>query len=169
MSEPGHFGSRAEADVTVGSEVERRSKKRALTFAGGGPAVGIGLGVLQALQEYPEITFDVWSLSCVGAWLGCLYHVSPKRSQQDKLKFVEGTYGRLLPRGRRLRQISMPHGLCSRYSRDYRCLSELCDGPAFLFRQSGHTKVRFGRDIRIHSDIVCNPAGGVTGTSVILC
>ena len=48
MSEPGHFGSRAEADATVGSEVERRSKKRALTFAGGGPAVGIGLGVLQA-------------------------------------------------------------------------------------------------------------------------
>ncbi|HYL32975.1 MAG TPA: patatin-like phospholipase family protein [Stellaceae bacterium] len=62
-------------------------KKRALTLAGGGPAVGIGLGVLKALGESPEIKFDVWSLSCVGAWLGCLYHVSPDRS--DKYGYAE--------------------------------------------------------------------------------
>jgi predicted acylesterase/phospholipase RssA len=65
------------------------SKKRALTLAGGGPAVGIGLGVLQALQEFPEIKFDVWSLSCVGAWLGCLYHASPKRTPEDKFRYVK--------------------------------------------------------------------------------
>jgi predicted acylesterase/phospholipase RssA len=63
-------------------------KKRALTLAGGGPAVGIGLGVLQALEDFPEITFDVWSLSCVGAWLGCLYHASPDRTK--KLAYVKG-------------------------------------------------------------------------------
>jgi predicted acylesterase/phospholipase RssA len=63
-------------------------KQRALTLAGGGPAVGIGLGVLQALEEFPEITFDVWSLSCVGAWLGCLYHASPDRTK--KLAYVKG-------------------------------------------------------------------------------
>ncbi|HTP93511.1 MAG TPA: patatin-like phospholipase family protein [Xanthobacteraceae bacterium] len=61
-------------------------KKRALTLAGGGPAVGIGLGVLEALERFPQINFDVWSLSCVGAWLGCLYHVSPDRAQ--KLQYV---------------------------------------------------------------------------------
>jgi hypothetical protein len=63
-----------------------RRKKRALTLAGGGPAVGIGLGVLKALNKYPEIKFDVWSLSCVGAWLGCLYHVSPDRTK--RLQYV---------------------------------------------------------------------------------
>jgi predicted acylesterase/phospholipase RssA len=63
------------------------NKKRALTFAGGGPAVGIGLGVLRALKEFPGIGFDVWSLSCVGAWLGCLYQISPDRTK--KLEYVE--------------------------------------------------------------------------------
>jgi predicted acylesterase/phospholipase RssA len=62
-------------------------KKRALTLAGGGPAVGIGVGVLRALEDFPDITFDVWSLSCVGAWLGCLYHVSPDRTK--KLDYVQ--------------------------------------------------------------------------------
>lgn len=76
-------------DVALDSRSKDSRKKRALTLAGGGPAVGIGLGVLQALQRFPEIKFDVWSLSCVGAWLGCLYHVSPKRDDTDKLKYVE--------------------------------------------------------------------------------
>ena len=62
------------------------ARKRALTLAGGGPAVGIGLGVLEALEQFPEIKFDVWSLSCVGAWLGCLYQVSPDRTK--KLEYV---------------------------------------------------------------------------------
>jgi patatin-like phospholipase len=62
-------------------------KKRALTLAGGGPAVGIGVGALRALEDFPDITFDVWSLSCVGAWLGCLYHVSPDRTK--KLDYVQ--------------------------------------------------------------------------------
>src|SRR5262249_16751832 len=66
-------------------------KKRALTLAGGGPAVGIGLGILRALNDFPEIEFKVWSMSCVGAWLGCLYHASPKpkRTDADKLKYVQ--------------------------------------------------------------------------------
>lgn len=66
------------------------NKKRALTIAGGGPVVGIGLGVLEALTEHPELEFQVWSLSCVGAWLGCLYHASPKpfRGAYDKLQYV---------------------------------------------------------------------------------
>ena len=63
-------------------------KKRALTLAGGGPAVGIGLGVLQALEEFSQIKFDVWSLSCVGAWLGCLYHASPDRKSTSERHLI---------------------------------------------------------------------------------
>jgi predicted acylesterase/phospholipase RssA len=72
---------RVERDANADKDA-RPTKKRALTLAGGGPAVGIGLGVLQALEEFPAIKFEVWSLSCVGAWLGCLYHVSPDRMQK---------------------------------------------------------------------------------------
>ena len=74
--------------MSAQSNGEWRTKKRALTLAGGGPAVGIGLGVLTALEQFPELKFDVWSLSCVGAWLGCLYQVSPDRSK--KLQYVTG-------------------------------------------------------------------------------
>ncbi len=90
MAIPDNFIGRRK--VAMASKPNASTKKRALTFAGGGPAVGIGLGVLRALQESPAIEFEVWSLSCVGAWLGCLYHVSPKpkRTRQDKLKYVEG-------------------------------------------------------------------------------
>jgi len=65
------------------------ARKRALTVAGGGPAVGISVGFLKALQEFPEIKFDVWSLSCVGAWLSCIYHASPDRAK--KLEYVTQT------------------------------------------------------------------------------
>jgi Patatin-like phospholipase len=77
--------SNSVVQIHSGAPVSR--KKRALTLAGGGPAVGIGVGALRALADFPEITFDVWSLSCVGAWLGCLYHVSPDRTK--KLDYVE--------------------------------------------------------------------------------
>ena len=74
--------------MSAQSNRQWRTKKRALTLAGGGPAVGIGLGVLAALEQFPDLRFDVWSLSCVGAWLGCLYHVSPNRA--NKLQYVTG-------------------------------------------------------------------------------
>ena len=48
--------------------------KRAITLGGGGPAAGLHIGVLEALQSHPEITFDVWSLSCIGAWVGIIYN-----------------------------------------------------------------------------------------------
>jgi predicted acylesterase/phospholipase RssA len=51
--------------------------RRAIALGGGGPAVGLGLGALKRLQE-AGLTFDVWSLSCIGAWLGCIYHAAPK-------------------------------------------------------------------------------------------
>jgi predicted acylesterase/phospholipase RssA len=42
--------------------------RRAIALGGGGPAAGLHIGVLEAFANAePEITFDVWSLSCIGA------------------------------------------------------------------------------------------------------
>jgi predicted acylesterase/phospholipase RssA len=57
--------------------MERNDRvRRAIALGGGGPAVGLGLGALKRLQE-AGLSFDVWSLSCIGAWLGCIYHAAP--------------------------------------------------------------------------------------------
>ena len=48
--------------------------KRAIALGGGGPAAGLHIGVLEALQSRPDIKFDVWSLSCIGAWVGIVYN-----------------------------------------------------------------------------------------------
>ena len=47
--------------------------KRAITLGGGGPAAGLHIGVLEALAAH-NITFDVWTLSCIGAWVGIVYN-----------------------------------------------------------------------------------------------
>ncbi|HEX5507732.1 MAG TPA: patatin-like phospholipase family protein [Pseudolabrys sp.] len=59
--------------------------KRAITLAGGGPAAGLHIGVLKKLNE-AGIKFDVWALSCIGAWVGLVYN------QSDPGKEVEQTY-----------------------------------------------------------------------------
>src|SRR3974390_3038938 len=63
-------------------------KRRAITLGGGGPAAGLHIGVLEALAN-AKITFDVWSLSCIGAWVGIVYNQSDKASDIEK---VEETY-----------------------------------------------------------------------------
>ena len=51
--------------------------KRAICLAGGGPAAGLHIGVLEGLKER-GIDFDnensVWALSCIGAWVGIIYN-----------------------------------------------------------------------------------------------
>ena len=47
--------------------------KRAITLGGGGPAAGLHIGVLEALAAH-DIKFDVWALSCIGAWVGIVYN-----------------------------------------------------------------------------------------------
>lgn len=47
--------------------------KRAITLGGGGPAAGLHIGVLEALAAR-DIEFKVWSLSCIGAWVGIVYN-----------------------------------------------------------------------------------------------
>ena len=54
--------------------------KRAIALGGGGPAAGLHIGVLQHLAE-AGITFDVWALSCIGAWVGLVYNQFDKGSQ----------------------------------------------------------------------------------------
>jgi predicted acylesterase/phospholipase RssA len=52
-------------------------RKRAICLAGGGPAAGLHIGVLQGLKEN-GVEFDnedsVWALSCIGAWVGIVYN-----------------------------------------------------------------------------------------------
>ena len=52
-------------------------RKRAICLAGGGPAAGLHIGVLQGLKEN-GVEFDnedsVWALSCIGAWVGIIYN-----------------------------------------------------------------------------------------------
>jgi hypothetical protein len=47
--------------------------KRAITLGGGGPAAGLHIGVLEGLKNN-KIEFDVWALSCIGAWVGIVYN-----------------------------------------------------------------------------------------------
>jgi predicted acylesterase/phospholipase RssA len=71
-----------EAIVVSNSGAARRGRrgsgpKRAICLAGGGPAAGLHIGVLQGLKEN-GVDFDnedsVWALSCIGAWVGIIYN-----------------------------------------------------------------------------------------------
>jgi predicted acylesterase/phospholipase RssA len=65
--------------------MSQRPVKRAITLAGGGPAAGLHIGALDRLAK-AGITFDVWALSCIGAWVGLVYN------QCDAGKEAEQTY-----------------------------------------------------------------------------
>jgi len=56
--------------------------KRAITLGGGGPAAGLHLGVLDVLT--PEIEFDVWALSCIGAWVGVIYNQCEGKNKAEQ-------------------------------------------------------------------------------------
>jgi predicted acylesterase/phospholipase RssA len=63
--------------------------KRAICLGGGGPAVGLHIGALEALKNR-GIDFgndqSVWALSCIGAWAGVIYN------QAEKGKEIDTTY-----------------------------------------------------------------------------
>lgn len=66
-----------------------KKKKRAIALAGGGPAAGLHIGALAALEE-ARIEFDVFALSCIGAWVGIVYNTrSPGKRAQETLKFFD--------------------------------------------------------------------------------
>jgi predicted acylesterase/phospholipase RssA len=62
---------------------DRRPIKRAITLGGGGPAAGLHIGILDALEKH-DIKFDVWSLSCIGAWVGIVYNQFEGANKADQ-------------------------------------------------------------------------------------
>ena len=54
-------------------------------MGGGGPAAGLHIGALRFLKEQ-GIDFDIWALSCIGAWVGVVYH------QCEEGREIEQTY-----------------------------------------------------------------------------
>jgi predicted acylesterase/phospholipase RssA len=68
--------------------MEEPMVKRAITLGGGGPAAGLHIGVLDALAT-AGIEFDVWSLSCIGAWVGIVYNqFDDKVKNEDRAKLT---------------------------------------------------------------------------------
>src|SRR6202790_1810016 len=77
--------------------MEEPMVKRAITLGGGGPAAGLHIGVLEALAaaDKPKITFDVWALSCIGAWVGIVYNQFDKnknRADETYKFFRDGVF-----------------------------------------------------------------------------
>jgi hypothetical protein len=70
------------AKAAAGRQAER-PKKRAIALAGGGPVAGFHIGALAAL-EAADVHFDVWSLSCIGAWVGIYYHQLVDTGRKDR-------------------------------------------------------------------------------------
>jgi predicted acylesterase/phospholipase RssA len=60
--------------------------KRAICLAGGGPAVGLSIGALERLHKEKDIQFDVWSLACIGAWLGIAWNQADKGREAETVK-----------------------------------------------------------------------------------
>jgi predicted acylesterase/phospholipase RssA len=57
--------------------------KRAIALGGGGPAAGLHIGVLKYL-EGQGIKFDVWALSCIGAWVGIVHNLWERGDRSDQ-------------------------------------------------------------------------------------
>ncbi|NFV79099.1 patatin-like phospholipase family protein [Magnetospirillum aberrantis] len=69
------------------------STKRAIALAGGGPAVGLSIGSLKRLHEEPDLRFDVWTLSCIGAWLGIVWNqAEPGQEVDTSIDFFRGIF-----------------------------------------------------------------------------
>lgn len=67
--------------------------KRAIALAGGGPAVGLSIGTLKRLQEEADIQFDVWTLACIGAWLGIVWNqAEPGCEVETSVDFFRGIF-----------------------------------------------------------------------------
>ncbi len=62
---------------------EQKPVKRAIALGGGGPAAGLHIGVLDALAA-DDKKFDIWALSCIGAWVGIVYNQFDKNKVKDK-------------------------------------------------------------------------------------
>jgi predicted acylesterase/phospholipase RssA len=86
-------------DIAAGAVRAGRTRgvpKRAICLAGGGPAAGLHIGVLQGLKEH-GIEFDnedsVWALSCIGAWVGIVYNQAKEgRGLEETYNFFRDVF-----------------------------------------------------------------------------
>src|SRR5919109_59428 len=63
-----------------------------ITLAGGGSAAGLHIGVLKFLEK-KNVTFDVWALSCIGAWVGVIYNqFDGKNAKQTEQFFRDNIF-----------------------------------------------------------------------------
>jgi predicted acylesterase/phospholipase RssA len=76
-------GAQAQTQSGKNGGTEKHRPKRAITLGGGGPAAGLHIGVLGALEKL-GIEFDVWALSCIGAWVGIVYNQWEKGNKADQ-------------------------------------------------------------------------------------
>ncbi len=60
-----------------------KNPKRAITLAGGGAAAGLPIRALRVLKD-EGIDFDVWALSCIGAWVGLVYQQCDRGKEPDQ-------------------------------------------------------------------------------------
>jgi len=92
MANAAKASQRKAGRATAPKEVPRK-KKRAIALAGGGPAAGLHIGALEALEQH-GVAFDVWSLSCIGAWVGVYYNQLKKhpRASQTHAFFREHAF-----------------------------------------------------------------------------
>jgi predicted acylesterase/phospholipase RssA len=70
-------------------------EKRAICLAGGGPAAGLHIGVLEGLRKH-GIRFNnpnsVWALSCIGAWVGVIYNQAKGDKLEKTKEFFRGVF-----------------------------------------------------------------------------
>ena len=68
--------------------------RRAITLAGGGPEAALHIGALAFFEREAKVRFDIWALSCVGAWVGIYYNQCEegKQAEQTRKFFREQIY-----------------------------------------------------------------------------
>ena len=94
--------SKEDHDAAIATHLKLHPRKpsRALALGGGGPAVGISIGFLLALQDWNDaekkkgakgrpIEFPTWVAGCVGGWLACLYHLCDAKGKTSRASQVE--------------------------------------------------------------------------------
>ena len=60
--------------------------RRAITLAGGGPEAALEIGALAFFEQEAKIRFDIWALSCVGAWVGVYYNQCGEGKQAEQTR-----------------------------------------------------------------------------------
>jgi predicted acylesterase/phospholipase RssA len=81
--------------ATADTTVRQQETKRAICLAGGGPAAGLHIGVLEGLNAN-GINFDsarsIWALSCIGAWVGVIYNQAKNDKLEKAKEFFQGVF-----------------------------------------------------------------------------